>query len=502
MSNPNPSGPPITAPRWLVWLLVLAFAAYAVFLHSHTTAVAAGSDSSGYLNSAQLFAQGRLVAEQRLVPELSAGNSVFHFMPLGFWPSQPPGKFVPTYPPGLPLHFALAGLLTGWNAGPLLVILSSALAAVWFCYLAARELGLAPTLAAAGAATLACSPLFLFSSLQPLSDTLAATWCLIAVWAALRARRGELGWAAACGAAFAVAVLVRPSNALLLPCLLMLLGDWRRLAAAALGGLPGALWLGYLNHALYGGALRSGYGDITPLLETQWFWPTLAHFGHWLVRLLPAGVVILPLAALLRWRGQTRTLLALALWAAAFLLFYAFYSVSHETWWCLRFILPAVPALILSALLGLDAICARASSAALTARWRHAAAAGWLLWALGTALYWNPRLDVLHLGRYETVYLDATRWANAHLPKNALVACMFASGSVYYYTDFPILRWDLIPPEDFRLYAGKLRHSGRPLYALLFPGEQDSALQEHMPDKWEKVGEVSGIGFWKLSAAP
>ena len=41
----------------------------------------------------------------------------------------------------------------------------------------------------------------------------------------------------------------------------MRLTDPTEAALAALGGLPGALWLGLYNHALYGGALNSGYGD-------------------------------------------------------------------------------------------------------------------------------------------------------------------------------------------------------------------------------------------------
>src|SRR5207247_606421 len=99
-----------------------------------------------------------------------------------------------------------------------------------------------PALAAAGAAVLGGCPIFVFTSIQPLSDTLATTWTLASVFTALRARR-HAGWAVACGAAFSVAVLVRSTNAVLLPALVVFLGlDWPRLARFVVGGIPGAAW--------------------------------------------------------------------------------------------------------------------------------------------------------------------------------------------------------------------------------------------------------------------
>lgn len=263
MSNPNPPVSLPRAPRWFVWLGLLALAAYAVFLARNTTVAAGGSDSSGYLNSARLLASGRLQSELRVPPEFGAGETLnrAHFTPNGFFPHPNNPHLPPTYPPGLPLHFAAAAKVAGCNLGPWIVELGGAVAAVWLCYLVARELGLDPALAAAGAIALAVCPLFLFTSFPPLSDTLATAWCLATVFAALRARQG-LAWAAGCGVFLAIAVLVRPTNIVILPALLVLIGfEWRRFLALAVPGLPFALWLGYYNHALYGGAMRSGYGE-------------------------------------------------------------------------------------------------------------------------------------------------------------------------------------------------------------------------------------------------
>jgi len=44
MSNPNPPAPAARAPRWLVWLGVLALAGYALLIAGHYSNVAGGSD--------------------------------------------------------------------------------------------------------------------------------------------------------------------------------------------------------------------------------------------------------------------------------------------------------------------------------------------------------------------------------------------------------------------------------------------------------------------------
>ena len=49
--------------------------------------------------------------------------------------------------------------------------------------------------------------------------------------------------------------------------------------------------------------------------------------------------------------------------------------------------------------------------------------------------------------------------------------------------------------------AAILRAANRPVYAMLFNGEA-RALEEHMPDKWERIETVAGISFWRLSPAP
>lgn len=489
MSNPNPATTP--APRWFCWFAAVALLGYGVFLGKYFTPAAGGSDSSGYLNAARLIASGHLTAPLRAVPG-PADYAGVHVQPLGFLVELERGRIVPTYPLGLPAHFAVVSRLVGWTAGPLLVGVGAALAALWLCYLVARELGLSWPLAAVGALTLGAFPVTLFIALQPLSDVLATTWCLAAMLAALRAQR-TLRWAFICGAALAVAVFVRPTNVLLLPALVVFLGHWRRIAAAALGGLPGALALAWCNRHLYGSPWRMGYGSVFEAFDSAYFQPTMLHFAHWLAVMLPAVFLLLPFAVFARGqaRGRGRILIALALWFSVPVMFYAYYEVSHEVWWCLRFILPAVPALIVAALLGLDALLPRHPRA------RPVAAVAVSLWAIAGFWYWTAHFHILNTQIDEHGYIEVGGWARDHLPAGSVVACMADSGAIYYYTSFPIVRWDVMSADDFSRHVTAIARARQPLYLIVFPFEETRALGEHPPARWEKTAVVAGRNIWR-----
>lgn len=500
MSNPNPPLPGLMAPRVRGWIGFLALLGYAIFIWQNTAVVAGGADSSGYFNSARLFAEGRLVTDLRAPPEFGprATLDAMHFLPQGFFPGSDRTKLTPTYPTGLPLQLAIAGKLLGWNLGPLLVVLLSATAAIWLCYLVARELGLSRALAAAGAVMLAAFPVFLFTSVQPLSDTPATAWSLAAFYAALRAR-GSQRWAVAAGSSLAMAVLVRPTNLLLTPALLVLLGsDWRRLGLFVLGGLPGAAWLAFYNHALYGHPFTSGYGDIFSAFALSYGAPTALHFVRWLAVLLPAIMLVLPVAALARRDMRNRELLALGLAVVAIAGCYAFYEISHEVWWCLRFILPVVPALIFAGLLGIEAL-ARGPGRRWPRASRRGAALVLLLWAIGNAWYWIPELAVLQMKRYEQVYADAARTAQERLPRDAIIVCSAFSGSLYFYTEFPVLRTDQIEAPAFHRYASLAQGAGRPVCAVLFQSEEAEAFRR-CPGTWTRLAQIRNVGLWQLAA--
>lgn len=501
MSNPNPAAHSSNLPRWFCLLLLVLLAGYGVFLARHSTVAAGGSDSSGYLNSARLLASGRLADQLRVPTEFGQieGADRLLFTPYGFYPAPEGTTLPPTYPPGLPLFFAAASKVAGWTVGPLLVEVLGALGAIWLLYLTARELGIRPGLAIAGAAVLAACPLFIFLAIQPLSDLPATTWVLAAVYAALRARH-HAGWAAACGALFAIAVLVRATNSVVLPALVVFLGaDWRRLALLVAGGVPGAVWLAAYNFILYGHPARSGYGDD---IYSSFAWAhipgALVDFARWLAILLPAIILALPLAIPLARGLPSRFVAALALWFVAVIGFFASVAFSHESWWSLRYILPAVPALILAALLGLEGLAGRFAFLRRPGV-LHGAAVCLVIWATVSAGYWTRKFGVFYTQGYENVYADASRAAARTLPAGSLVVSAAFCGALHAYTDFPILRFDQIDPGRFERFAALAAGSGRTVAAVLFEVEEAEALRARCPGTWTRVGGMKNVSFWRLS---
>lgn len=489
----------VFAIAWVVWLWTIG---------TRFEVVAGGADSSGYLNSARLLAVGQLSAELRIpdaVREIARPNE---FMPLGFTAGLRPGEAVPTYPPGLPVHFALAGWALGWDWGPLGVSVALAGAFPLLLIAAARELGLSLAWSLAGAVVLMLSPVTLFSALQPLSDLPAAVWCLFAWLAALRATRGtEAGcsrgarwrWSVACGAAVAMAVAVRPTSALLVPALLIVLGDWRRWLGAALGGLPGALLLAAYQDANYGHPLQSGYGNIFAALGSEWVGLSLRSYLEWLPRVLPPVVLFLPILGLAfpPDRVGRRRVVALAVWVVAMAGFYATYPVTHEVWWCLRFVLPAFPALVLAAALGGQAMVVR-TGVAHRSRWSAVGAIGVAMWAGVLAWYWLPRLHLGAIGPAERVYREAGRWVAGNLPADAVVSSFATSGALYYYSPMATLRFDDLRPDMGPVLLRRLHAAGRPVFALVFDAERPQAEERLGGARWTAVRTWGGLQLWRL----
>ena len=498
MSNPNPLPDPVPAPRWFVLAGLLALFVYGFFIGINSTVAAGGSDSSGYLNSARLFAAGRLTTEVRIPAEFGPVTELnrLHFTPFGFYPTLEGTQVPPTYPPGVPLQFAAASKLLGWGFGPMAVEIGCALAAVWLCYLAARELQLSPYLAATGAAVLACCPIFIFTSLQPLSDTPATTWGLAAIVCALRARR-HLGWIVACGVTFSVAVMVRPTNAVLFPAIVVFIGfEWRRLALLTASGVPGAACLGTYNYTLYGHPALSGYGGtIFQAFDSVYVADALVDFAKWLGLLMPSVLLIFPLAVPFAGEYRNRTVAAITVWFGAVIALFACCAFSHESWWSLRYLLPAVPALILASLLGLEVL----------ARWVPpprrlllitATATVVVVWAAVVSVYWTRKFAVFYTRDYENLYADASTAAKKHFPANALVVTSHFCGALYAYTNFPILRSDLIGPTEFARFSSSSAQSGRPICALLFEFEEQEALRDRCPGEWTRVSRMKNASFW------
>lgn len=495
--------------RGRLFLLASLAIVYASYLAWYHCPYAGGSDSSGYLNSARLLLAGRfstpLVLPADLPSEVLSGQ---YFFPLGFVPDPAGQKLLPTYPVGLPLLFAAAGYFVGLGPGTTVVALAAALGFVLLLYLTAREFGVRPAWAIALAGCGALSPLSLLYALQPMSDLVAATWILLVVFCALRSAR-YWGWAILAGTALAVAVLVRPTNLLVAAAALVALQPRPRTwLAFVAGGLPGAAFLVFYNHSLYGRIVTTGYGDVSSLFAWKNMWPTLGHYAIWIP--VVAGPLVLAALALPWLRLEARRKSVLLLWGGVFVLFYSTYECSQETWWYLRFILPALPATGIAAALALQEI--RYPAFFMVSRLlpddmkpeqitsHHylripltlvlcLATAGWLVW-------WDRYLHIRSVELDERAYRLAGQWAAEHLPPNSPVVGYQASGAILYYANRTSLNFNLLTSEDSTRFRAWLDREHRPLYAVLFPFEE-ALVRERLPGRWEVVTHIRQATVWR-----
>src|SRR5208283_1962398 len=92
------------------------------------------------------------------------------YVPLGLTPARNGDGMVPFYPSGLPILVLLAGSMAGWGRAFGIVMILHSLAGVVATYALGRVVGLGRGWSTVGAAIVAASPLYLFMSLQAMSD--------------------------------------------------------------------------------------------------------------------------------------------------------------------------------------------------------------------------------------------------------------------------------------------------------------------------------------------
>jgi hypothetical protein len=216
--------------------------------------------------------------------------------------------------------------------------------------------------------------------------------------------------------------------------------------------------------------------------------------------LLPTPLIALALCAIVRHGARTRALLALGAWFAAIAGVYTFYEVSHEAWWCLRFILPAVPALILAALLGLEALVPPAAAPS-NSLFRKSGALLLVIWSASILGIAAPRFYLLNIKADEGTYADACLLARAKFPAGTVAVTQDYSGAVYYYTDFSVLRWDMIEPAEFSRFAALAAKAGRSVISINFKWQDDDRLKR-CPGNWVLVGTAKNATLWQLVAPP
>jgi hypothetical protein len=453
---------------------------------------AGGSDSSGYLNAAKLLSRGKLTDTVEPLGRLGLSQEFARvFIPLGFSPGSKPGTMVPSYPPGLPLHLAAAALVGGWARAPFWVSPLAATLCLLLVYGIGREVGMTRALAVAAAACLAVFASFFWFGLQPMSDVPATAWVLAAMLAALRAR-SRASAAYLCGAAFGMAVVVRPTNILLaVPLLLALPFERRTLLRVVLGGLPFGAFLFLTNQIANGSPFRSGYGNMSDGFSLSFFPVRIRHYGYWLGALGTPFLVLGWLAVAGVRSLPRRDRLMLVAWPAVFLVFFCCWQ-PYETWWYTRFLLPAVPAMILAMFFVVERGFRPADQPegpVRTSRSPKILALALTVMVLATGTFWICRFHLVDSARGEEIYPDTCRWAAAQVPPKSVIAAMQMTGAMRYYTDLTFARIDWIEPAVFPSLRSRVEAAGYHWYALVSPAEKD-LLQRNLPGSWKELARL------------
>jgi 4-amino-4-deoxy-L-arabinose transferase and related glycosyltransferases of PMT family len=405
---------------------------------------------------------------------------------------------VPTYPAGLPLHMALAGMVAGWERGPFAIPPLASTGCLLLLFLLARRLGLAAGWALGAVLILAASPIFLLYSLQPMSDVPATFWTLMALWCASSAIEGDRRWLLAAGAAFAIGVWVRPTNILVAVPLAFAL-RWRasRIAIAVAAAIPFALGLMWWNASLYGSPIATGYGGATEVVDWLALRTCPPRYAGWLLDVgsalaFPAGLLV---AFDRRAGGWTRVLLPV--WFLTFFAFYSVYGVC-DSWTYARFLLPALPALILGVMFVLRDLVALLSGVRAAAIGRAVAALliGLMLWM---EIRSGQERDVRKVREWESIYPRVIHATTPLLAPNAIVLSGLFSGSFLYYQNRWTVRWDELDNDQFQLLRAYAGNAGLKWYAVLSDVElKPEELPKRFDAKWRAIGRIQDVTIWEL----
>jgi hypothetical protein len=435
------------------------------------TRASGGSDSSCYLLQADAFVRGELLLRDPLAEAAPFPNAGALFAPTGFIASPvDPRAAVPICAPGLALLMALTSVAAG-RQHVFLVVPILAACAVWLTFVLGRRSDSALT-GAAASMLLACSPIFLYQAVQPMSDVPAVTlWLGALVACARRTIWGDLLGGACAG----LMVVTRPNLALLVGALVLLIAfaegapRWRdvaiRLVRFSLGAAPLLIALAWINTQRYGYPLATGYGDTGTLFAMAHVRSNMMRYPRWLIAAQTPFILLAAAAPWWAWRrgtGEARSLTMVILVSAALLLATYLAYVVFDDWWYLRFLLPAIPGLlVLSVAVSVGAVRRLAPR-------RTAAIVSLSCVALGAwLLHAAQARAVFSLQALEHRFVATGRYASRALPERAVVLAVQQSGSIRYHGGRSTLTWDAVEPSALDLIVRWLIEQERQPYVAL-----------------------------------
>ena len=309
----------------------------------------------------------------------------------------------------------------------------------------------------------AFTPLFVFHALIPMSDVPATAWWLLAWVFALAMGQWAPFWS---GIASSAAILTRPNIAplaLVLAAFIVSRSGVRHAMMYVAGVLPSTFFIAALNQYLYGSPVSSGHGPLDTLFDVRYLTTNLKQFWTWLIDLHTPAVLVGVLAFA---TGRVKRAWWMLAFSMALLACYLFY-LPLDNWTFLRFLLPALPLLVI-----FDASVGVSLIERMPLALRGAAA-----FALCTLVPFWFVTKTHSLGIFE-VSAGARRYATVgdavgrRVPSDAVIISMNHSGSLRLYGDRASIRWDLIDPDRLDDVIADVRTHGHTPYFLLEDWEE------------------------------
>jgi hypothetical protein len=503
----NDRDPASRVEKWtglVVWFsLLVLVSSVGVILSRYSMSFASGSDESGYIHNSRLLMEGRLFGDVRPIGDMPLHDlNRRAYQPLGFAASDELDRQIPTYPFGFPLVLAAFRLLADNDLGILMAVVFIGCATLLAVFVLSREFDLDWLWSFVATLVVGVSPLYQFMAMRPMSDVLStglATGCVLFAWIAHK----RLVFSCLLGFCFSLALLTRAPNVLLaLPVGIALLARFREQQwwwAVILSSLPGLLFLLWINNTLYGSPFTSGYANVWRLFKLEYFEMTMRHFAYWLSVLLTPVITIGFAASLYCFRKNWLKMVVLWTWALSFIIFYGFYLHSHQTWWFLRFVLPAVPPIVVGGCVFLQE---------LSSSFNRRFGLNWLstslilVFAVYVAISgYRAGLGRVHyLDRQNNGYVRLVDWVNEHTGPEDVFVCSQTSGCLYYYTNNPIIRYDLLKDGEWERIQQAVSGTNGVIYATLLRKELErkEALSKHASGEWLEAAVLGDMRVMRL----
>jgi hypothetical protein len=361
---------------------------------------------------------------------------------------------------------------------------------------------------------LALSPIVVFMGLQIVSDVPSMMLDLVAVYASLVCRR-KIRWAWIAGMAFGFAVLIRPTNILMLiPIIFCLPLNIRVLTLFALGGLPSAIFQCIYSLSIYGDPFHLGYGNPFQVsqgsvlfnlfdLSFSFMFTRFQYYIYWIARLMSPLILLGWLGTVFNHKLSWRDRAFLISWFGSFIMLYCSYSFYND-WWFTRFLLPGWPALIIGSLITAKYIGeilekhvrhVRGNSSSLVSR---IPALGLVTLVVAFSIH-NIRsfnMSSIYIGAQQEK--DIVIWGIKQIPSNSLTISGYWSGMLKYYGGLNIVNHSEMNAARWNILKEKVRSKGSSIYALLLPHEVALA-QKNIPGEWFLLGSYEDQTLWRVA---